>query len=428
MPSDMRGQKRSAWFKRWLAVILLASGGVGVAWYYQEHSPTAGRRYQTSAVSRGEVLQMVTASGQLNPVKMVDVGSQISGIIQELLVDFNSTVKAGQLVAKIDPRTFEANYIEAQGDLSSAKAALELAQLEERRAKALRESSLNPQAEYDRALVAMHQAEATVKIKEGALKNAEVSLARCSIYAPIDGLVLSRNVNVGQTVAASLSAPTLFMIANDLTKMQIEANVAEADIGVVEQGQEAEFKVDAFPGQVFRGKVAQVRNAPKLDQTVVTYATIIEVNNENLKLKPGMTATVRIIVARCEAALRVANAALRFRPPDNAQLKPMQPSKAGGDAAGKEDKKAVGSGRLKEKGEKVVYLVTGGSGSTNSAMADEVAELPLQPVKIKIGISDSAYTEVVGGLKEGDKVVVGTVRIKDQSRPGFNPSTSGKRS
>ena len=186
----MRGEKRSAWFKRWLAVILLASGGVGVAWYYQEHSPTAGRRYQTSAVSRGEVLQMVTASGQLNPVKMVDVGSQISGIIQELLVDFNSTVKAGQLVAKIDPRTFEANYIEAQGDLSSAKAALELAQLEERRAKALRESSLNPQAEYDRALVAMHQAEATVKIKEGALKNAEVSLARCSIYAPIDGVIV----------------------------------------------------------------------------------------------------------------------------------------------------------------------------------------------------------------------------------------------
>ncbi len=278
--------------------------------------------------------------------------------------------------------------------------------------------------------MALHQAEATVKIKEGALKNAEVSLARCSIYAPIDGLVLSRNVNVGQTVAASLSAPTLFVIANDLTKMQIEANVAEADIGVVEQGQEAEFKVDAFPGQVFRGKVAQVRNAPKLDQTVVTYATIIEVNNENLKLKPGMTATVRIIVARRNSAVRVANAALRFRPPEGAAVKKTTQVAADAKRAESLDKKATGGTRWKEKRktEWVVYLVDNQAVSTNSPAADEDSDVVLQSVKIKTGISDATYTEVVEGLKEGDEVAVGTARAKARSRASFNPFSSHKRS
>ncbi len=373
---------------------------------------------------------MVTASGQLNPVTMVDVGSQISGIIQELLVNFNSTVTQGQLIARIDPRTFEANFVQAEGDLANAEAALELARLDEQRAKALRESKLNPQAEYDRALVYLHQAEANVKIKEGSRKNAEVNLARCSIYAPIDGLVLSRNVNVGQTVAASLSAPTLFVIANDLTKMQIEANVAEADIGMVEPGQEAEFKVDAFPGQIFRGKVAQVRNAPKLDQTVVTYATIIEVNNEKQKLKPGMTATVRIIVARRDSTLRVANAALRFRPPEGAELKKAKETTADAKPAESADKKSAGGTRWKEKRktEWVVYQVAGEAGSTNSVAADEDTEIVLQPVKIKTGISDAAYTEVVGGLKEGDEVAIGLARAKAKSRASFNPFSSHNRS
>ncbi len=426
----MGNWRGSQWLRRLFFFVLLAGVGVGIGWYYRENYPTERKRYQTSVVSRGEVLQIVTASGQLNPVTMVDVGSQISGIIQDLLANYNSTVTQGQLIAKIDPRTYEANYIEAQGDLASAKAALELAQLEERRAKALRESKLNPQAEYDRALVYLHQAEATVEIKEGAMKNAEVSLARCSIHAPVNGLVLSRNVNVGQTVAASLSAPTLFVIANDLTKMQIEANVAEADIGMVEPRQDVEFKVDAFPGQVFRGKVAQVRNSPKMDQTVVTYATIIEVNNENLKLKPGMTATVRIIVARRDGALRVANAALRFRPPEGAELKKTKQVAADAKPEEPSDKKSAGGTRWKEKRktEGVVYLVGSQFGSTNSPAADEDPVVVLEPVKIKIGISDAAYTEVVEGLKDGAEVAVGTARAKSRSRTSFNPFTSPKRS
>src|SRR5439155_20887361 len=234
---------------------------------------------QTMAVSKGLLLQTVTASGQLNPVTMVDVGSQISGIIEELLADYNSSVKKGQLVAKIDPATYEANFVQAQGNLANAKAALELAQLNAERAKSLRNDKLNTQADYEKAQADLHQAEANVKINEGTLMKAQVDLARCTIYAPIHGVVISRNVNVGQTVAASLSAPTLFVIGNDLSKMQIAANVAEADVGLVEVGQEAEFNVDAFPGKTFHGKVTQIRNAPKTEQNVVTYDTIIEVSN-----------------------------------------------------------------------------------------------------------------------------------------------------
>jgi HlyD family secretion protein len=426
----MSSRRRSRWFKGLLVVVLLAGGGIGTGWYYREYHAAEGPRYQTGVISRGELLQTVKASGQLNPVTMVEVGSQISGIIQELLANFNSTVKKGQLIARIDPAAYEAWYIEAEGDLANAKAALELAQLDEQRAKALRADKLNPQADYDKALASLHQAEANVKIKEGAMKNAQVNLERCSIYAPIDGLVLSRNVNVGQTVAASLSAPTLFVIANDLTKMQIEANVAEADIGLVEPGQEAEFKVDAFPGQTFRGKVAQVRNSPKTDQNVVTYSTMIEVDNDKLKLKPGMTATVNIIVARREAALRIPNAALRFRPPKGWEFKPARQLAAGATEAGPEEKKSTGKAHSKDKrkNERMVYLVGSQPGSTNSPAAGGVTGDLLQPVQIKTGISDAAYTEVVEGLKEGDEVAVGSVAAKGGSRAGFNPFSIGKRS
>src|ERR1051326_2351986 len=260
---------------RWLRRLLGLGTGAGCltcgVWYYWQHYPAEAASYQTGGVARGELLQIVRAGGQLNPVAMVEVGSQISGIIQALYADYNSTLKKGQLIAQIDPATYQANFIEAEGNLASAKAALELAQLNAQRAKALRADQLNPQADYDKALADLHQAEAEVTIKQGALKRSEVDLSRCAIYAPIDGLVISRNVNVGQTVAASLSAPTLFVIANDLTKMQIEANVAEADIGLVTVGQDVEFSVDAFPGLIFRGRVAQIRNAPKTDQNVVTY-------------------------------------------------------------------------------------------------------------------------------------------------------------
>ena len=267
-------------------------------------------------MTRGAITQAVTATGTLNPVVNVQVGSQISGNIQKLFVDFNSPVKAGQVVAQIDPAVFQASVTQAEGDLANARAALELARVTAKRTEELVAKQNSAQSELDQAVAALHQAEAMVTIKEGALQKARVDLDHCTITSPIDGIVISRSVDVGQTVAASLSAPVIFTIANDLAKMQIDANVAEADIGTVEAGQKVDFTVDAFPKRTFHGEVVQVRNAPITVQNVVTYDTVIGVNNSDLKLKPGMTANVSIVGAQRDNALKVSNAALRFRPPD----------------------------------------------------------------------------------------------------------------
>ncbi len=388
------------WIRRLFLLAFVAAGAVCGGWFYlQNQSVAETPRYETGSVSRGEVTKAITATGQLNPLVQVQVGSQISGNIKKLLADFNSTVTEGQVVAELDPATYEANFLQAQGNLANARAYLEYAELQEKRTKALQADKLNPLMEYEKAVSDLHSAQASVQIHEGALKKAEVDLARCTIYSPISGIVISRNVDVGQTVAASLSAPTLFLIANDLARMQINASVAEADIGQVEAGQEAEFTVDAFPGQTFRGTVTQIRNAPRIDQNVVTYDTMIDVTNANLKLKPGMTANVSIIVARRGNVLRVPNAALRFRPPKNVvvlksaapdQTTDPQESAPGGSRKAKKDKK----------GERTVYRAGGGG---------------LETVKVKLGITDGRQTEVLEGLKENDALVV------DMSEPDEKP-------
>jgi HlyD family secretion protein len=403
------------WFKRLLILAFLIGACAYGSWFFYQNSEVSPR-YQTGRVTRGELSQVVTASGQLNPVKMVEVGSQISGIIDQLPVDFNSTVTNGQVIARIDPATLEAMALQAEGELENARATLESAQLHEQRAKALRSGQLNTQAEYEDAVAALHQAEANVKIKEAALKSAKVNLARCTIYSPIDGLVLSRNVNVGQTVAASLSAPTLFVIANDLSRMQIEANVVEADIGVIQVGQEAEFVVDTFPGKIFHGKVRQIRNAPKTDQNVVTYGTIVEVGNAELKLKPGMTATVSIIVGRHEDSLRIPNGALRFRPPEEAALKATRAKDKH-----KSDTDPGSPKKDKRKQERIVYLLSAQSSLTNSEA------WTLQPAPVKVGINNSAFTEILDGLKEGDVVVTGLASSKPNSSRRFNPFANLRR-
>ncbi len=363
---------------------LLGVAVFGGGWWYWQHEPVIqAPRYQTGVVSKGEVRKAVTAIGQLNPLVQVQVGSQISGNIKKLLVDFNSTVKEGQVVAELDPATYEANFLQAQGNLANARAYLEFAELQEKRTRELQANKLNPLAEYEKALADLHSAQANVKIHEGALKKAEVDLARCTIYSPISGIVISRNVDVGQTVAASLSAPTLFLIANDLTRMQIDASVAEADIGQVEAGQPAEFTVDAFLGQTFHGTVSQIRNAPKMDQNVVTYSTMIDVANPNLKLKPGMTANVSIVVARRDDVLRVPNAALRFRPPKHLALtKNVAPGEGATPTKSKKEK---------QKGERTVYVLRGGA---------------LEAVKVKLGITDGRQTEVLEGLKGDESLVI----------------------
>ncbi len=336
---------------------------------------SAAGEYQTTEVTRGPLTEAVTATGTLNPVVNVQVGSQISGNIAKLFVDFNSPVKAGQVVAEIDPAVFQAAVLQAQGDLDNAKAALELAQLTQKRMVELVAKQNSSQSELDQANATLHQAEAQVKIKQGALQKAQVDLEHCTITSPIDGIVISRSVDVGQTVAASLSAPVIFTIANDLTKMQIDAAVAEADIGGVDVGQKVDFTVDAFPRRTFHGEVTQVRNAPTTIQNVVTYDTVISVNNADLKLKPGMTANVSIIGAHRENALKLSNAALRFRPPNAA------PSSLGAHTRGKPGEHQT---------ERTVYVLQA---------AKPVA------VQIKTGISDGIATEVLDGLKEGDRVV-----------------------
>src|SRR6476620_11126952 len=301
-------------FKRPIPLVVAAVILVAAAFLLRRCTGGSSVAYQTAAVTRGPITQAVTATGTLNPVQNVQVGSQVSGNILKLMADFNSTVKAGQVIAQIDPVVFQANVNQAEGDLANAKAALELAQLNESRTRALVAKQNSAQSDLDQAVANLHQAEANVKIKEGALQKAKADLDHCTITSPIDGIVISRNVDVGQTVAASLQAPIIFQIANDLAKMQIDANVAEADVGVLEVGQDVDFTVDAFPMRTFHGKVVQVRNAPITVQNVVTYDTVIGVSNPDLKLKPGMTANVSIIIARKDNVLQIKNAALRYRP------------------------------------------------------------------------------------------------------------------
>ena len=243
----MAENKKSGWLK-WLLIGALVAGGLGFGVWYWKRPANNEVEYKTATVTRGDLTQVVTASGTLNPVVNIQVGSQISGNIQKLFADFNSLVKSNQVVAQLDAATFQASVHQAEGDLANARAGLELAQVNATRSAELFRNKLVSQSDNDKAMADLHQAEAQVKIKEAALESAKVDLARCTIYSPVDGIVISRNVDVGQTVAASMNAPTLFVIANDLAKMQIDANVSEADIGTVEEGQSVNFTVDAFPG------------------------------------------------------------------------------------------------------------------------------------------------------------------------------------
>src|SRR4030081_295162 len=304
--------------------------------------------YQTAPVTRGPLTQLVTATGTLNPVVNVQVGSQVSGNIQKLFADFNSKVKAGDVVAQIDPVLFQATVTQAEGDLANAQAALELAKVTAARTQELVAKQNSAKADLDAAMASLHQAEASVKIKQGALDKAKADLAHCTITSPIDGVVISRSVDVGQTVAASLQAPVIFAIANDLTKMQIDSNVAEADVGVVTVDQAVDFTVDAFPFRTFHGKVVQVRNAPITVQNVVTYDTVIGVNNAALKLKPGMTANVSIIIDHRDDALQIKNAASRYLPADSSP--PPNPPRSG-------RARPRGTGRDRPRNERKIYVL-----------------------------------------------------------------------
>jgi HlyD family secretion protein len=308
-------------------LVLVAIGGSGYAYYrYTKAAPAPA--VTTAQVTRGDIVDRVGATGTLQAVTTVQVGTQVSGTIQNLYADFNSIVKKGQVLARLDPSLFQtqieqarANLIRSQADLDRLKVGLDDARTKLARAKELSDRQLLPRSELDAADIEVRSAEAQIRSAQAQVTQAQaslnqnqVNLAHTVIEAPIDGLVISRNVDVGQTVAASMQAPTLFVLAADLTKMQVIANLDESDVGRIRPGQRVSFRVDAYPAEDFSGTVAQVRLQPIVQQNVVTYATVIDVPNVDLKLKPGMTANVNIEIAGKQNVLRVPNAALRFRP------------------------------------------------------------------------------------------------------------------
>jgi HlyD family secretion protein len=457
----MAAKKRSGAWKWWITLLLVAGALGGWRWYATRPSNTEPD-YKTTPVTRGDITQVVTANGQLSAVKNVTVGSQVSGIITKINVDFNSRVTNGQVIAQIDPSTYQQNITQSEAELANAQASLELAELNMGRAKELRKSDLISAAEYDKTLVELHQAQAVLRLRQAALNKTKVDLERTTIYSPIDGIVISRVVDVGQTVAASFNAPTLFNIANDLRNMQIEAMVSEADVGGVEEGQRVNFAVEAFLTRQFRGEVIQVRYAPVTNQNVVNYTCVVEVNNADLKLRPGMTANASIVTAERHGVLRIPNSALRFRPPEDATISLTNPpagtrpesnvvtsgrSESGGGAGsgrpGREEMRRRMEGMTPEQREEMRSRFRAGrSGDGPRAtqegpvtrtiyLVDEEATTRLgrtvvKAATVKTGISDGSYTEVLEGVNEGDVVVSGlntpaSAAVAANTRPGGNP-------
>lgn len=389
---------------RWIlyaAAAALLIGGIVWGWTRFKDGGGADPTYLTTAVKRGDITQAVTATGQINPQVTVQVGSQVSGMIQHIYVDFNSPVKAGQVVAEMDPSLYKADVAKAQGDLANASADVELTRQINERTKKLRLVDSASDEDVETAEANFNKAEAMVKLKQGDLDKATANLAYCKIHSPVDGTVISRNVDVGQTVASNFNAPVLFNIANDLRVMQIDANVAEADVGNVTLGLDVNFYVDAYPNRVFKGKVLQIRNAPLIVQNVVTYDVVIDVNNSDLLLKPGMTANVSIVIAQKQGVLQIPNSALRFRMP-----------KVSG-AAEDDSQNAAHASKKENPNVRSVFVISEGNRKPGR-------------VKITLGISDGINTEVTEGLKESDKVVIGTTGGKPGGlSQGSNPLAGG---
>ena len=379
-----------------IGIIILIIIAAGVFALFRDKEPEI--KFRTVNVSKGDIREIVTASGTVNAVTTVLVGTQVSGTIKHIYVDFNSQVKRDQLIARIDPAIFEAqveqaraNLLSARANLEKADAALVDAKRTFDRTKELYQRNLIARSELDTAETNHETSKAQVEVAkaqivqtEAALKLAETNLKYTRIVSPVDGIVVSRNVDVGQTVAASFQTPTLFTIAQDLTKMQINTNVDEADIGKIKMGQPVEFNVDAYPEIIFNGKVWQIRIAPITVQNVVTYDVVIKMDNPELKLKPGMTANVSILTAVKKDILKIPNAAMRFRPSDKNKMNAQQ------------------------KGFGVWQMVNG----------------ELRRIPVSTGISDGSFTEVISGdIREGQEIIIESL---NESK-GTSPPVSGPR-
>jgi len=461
-------------------LLILVLAAAGVAWYFLRTNGEKPPEIATTRVNRGDITQAVTATGDLQPVLTVDVGAQVSGQVKEVLVDFNSKVKAGDVLARIDPLPAEQRVRQAEADLESAKANNQLLKVTADRTRELSEKHLVSQAELDTAIAQYAQASATLLTRTASVENARLDLQHCTITAPIDGMVLSRNTDPGRTVNSSMNAPVLFTLVNDLAHLQINAAVAEADVGSIAEGQDVTFTVDAFPNRTFRGKVRQVRNAATTNQSVVSYATIIDVANNDLKLKPGMTANVSIIIAQRTGVLRVANATLRARIPSELLPKPPATTATPGTSPAAKAPAALSDQERRtamravftesgiqfgtpptneqiekakklaeEKGldpEMISRMLTrfsgggpggpGGPGGRRGPGNDpsavnqivtrtlyklaDPASKRIESVSARLGISDGVNTEVLDGLAENDTVITSV------TLPGSNPAAAAQ--
>lgn len=386
-------------------VIILIVGGI-FGYFFHKRTPEIS--YRTAKIERGTIISNVAATGNLSAVTTVQVGTQVSGMIQKIYVDFNSRVKKGQAIAEIDPSLFNAsveqshgNYLSAEANLQKARVTVADAERTFIRNKKMLADGIISQGDFDAAETALQSAKAAVKGAEGALAQARGSLMQSKtnlrysiIRSPVDGVVISRAIDVGQTVAASFSTPTLFTIAQDLTKMQIEVSVDEADISRILLKQKASFTVDSYPEQTFRGKVIQIRTAPVITQNVVTYVVVVAVDNSDMKLKPGMTANVAIEVARKDDVLKLPPAALRFRPKTKGD---EEKEKAGANGSGASGQRSMGGGGARG----------GGKGRDKSQQVYLLKEGKPVALPVKTGIANNSSIELIEStLKEGDEVIV----------------------
>ncbi len=407
---------------------------LGAVWgLFFRNGKTADSSYRTVKLERGNLDVLVTATGTLGAVKTVQVGTQVSGIISKLYVDFNSVVKKNQIVAMIDTTFLAASAKDAEANVERARALANQSQRDLARMKPMVEKGLASQSDLDNIQSTYEQSMASLKSAKAQYDRALINLHYATIRAPIDGVVIDRKVDVGQTVAASLSAPTIYTIANDLTKMQVLATIDEADIGQVKDEQDVSFSVDAYPERVFRGQVSQVRLQPQTISNVVNYTVVIDVPNPDLKLMPGMTATVNILVAHKESVLKVPNVALRFQPPPEekkAVLDEMQKE------FGKSDTTATGNPQqdtLRAMSRQRASSAGGGGsgragqGSPNTSRGqlwylDEKKNLKV--ANVRTGVTNGTYTEITVGqrttIKEGTDIIVG-LNLQTASKQVENP-------
>ncbi len=375
---------------------LLLAGAAGIALISFKACSGGGNeiQYNTEAVDRGNISQSVSANGQLSPVTLVSVGTQVSGIVRSYSADFNDRVTEGQVLMQLDDSLLQAQITQSRANLASAQSSLTLASNNWRRIQPLAKEGFASTQEVDQARQALQDATARVSQTRAQVQRDQVNLSYAVIRSPVSGVVVSRAVDVGQTVAASFQTPELYKIAKDLREMNIDAYFTESDIGEIRVGQKARFRVDAYPNQNFHGEVKQLRLNPKTEQNVVTYDVVIAVNNDEEKLLPGMTAYVNIDTQRRQNVLRVPTGALRFRPPEAARIV------NDGNTAGADNNRSGASASGEDQGKRR-------KGNRNSGKVWVQVDGGLKAIPVKLGITDRRYTEITGGdLKAGDKVII----------------------